>query len=49
MLKLAGLRNHQRQSPLVEVKVAEIASEATYRETLRVLTPTEEKEKQFII
>ena len=32
-----GIRKHQRQSPLVEVKVAEMASEATYRETARVL------------
>ncbi len=32
-----GIRKHQRLSPLVEVKVAEMASEATYRETERVL------------
>lgn len=32
-----GLRKHQRHSPLVEVKVAEMASETDYRETARVL------------
>lgn len=32
-----GIRSHQRQSPLVEVKVAELASESTYRETARIL------------
>ncbi|MBT2218671.1 ISLre2 family transposase [Virgibacillus dakarensis] len=32
-----GLRKSQRHSPLVEVKVAELASESTYRETARVL------------
>ncbi|AXI38217.1 hypothetical protein CX649_00270 [Bacillaceae bacterium ZC4] len=32
-----GLRKSQRYSPLVEVKVAELAAESTYRETARVL------------
>jgi len=32
-----GFRKYQRFSPLVEVKVAELASECTYRETARVL------------
>src|SRR5690606_33681470 len=32
-----GLRKHQRHSPLVEVKVAEMASETDYREVARVL------------
>ena len=32
-----GLRKHQRYSPLVEVKVAEMASKSDYRETERVL------------
>ncbi len=32
-----GLRRHQRYSPLVEIKVAEMASESTYRETSRIL------------
>ncbi|MDC3418334.1 ISLre2 family transposase [Aquibacillus salsiterrae] len=32
-----GLRKHQRHSALVEVKVAEMASETDYRETARVL------------
>lgn len=32
-----GLRKYQRHSSLVEVKVAELASESTYRETARVL------------
>jgi hypothetical protein len=32
-----GLRKHQRHSPLVEVKVAELASESTYRESARIL------------
>lgn len=32
-----GLRKRQRHSPLVEVKVAEMASETDYRETARVL------------
>lgn len=32
-----GIRKYQRYSPLVEVKVAELASESTYRETARVL------------
>lgn len=32
-----GLRKHQRHSSLVEVKVAEMASETDYRETARVL------------
>lgn len=32
-----GLRKYQRLSPLVEVKVAEMASETDYRETARVL------------
>lgn len=32
-----SLRKYQRYSPLVEVKVAELASESTYRETARVL------------
>ncbi|MDY0406708.1 UPF0236 family protein [Virgibacillus sp. 179-BFC.A HS] len=32
-----GLRKYQRQSSLVELKVAELASECTYRETARVL------------
>lgn len=34
---LLGIRKYQRQSPLVEVKVAEMASEVTYRETARIL------------
>ncbi len=32
-----GLRKYQRYSPLVEVKVAELASESTYRESARIL------------
>lgn len=32
-----GIRKYQRYSPLVEVKVAEMASESTYREVARVL------------
>ncbi|PZD81323.1 ISLre2 family transposase, partial [Bacilli bacterium] len=32
-----GFRKYQRHSPLVEVKVAELASESTYRETARIL------------
>lgn len=32
-----GIRNYQRYSPLVEVKVAELASELTYRETAKTL------------
>lgn len=32
-----GLRKYQRQSPLVEVKVAELASKSDYRETARIL------------
>lgn len=32
-----GFRKYQRHSPLVEVKVAELASETTYRESARVL------------
>ena len=32
-----GLRKYQRYSPLVEVKVAELASECTYRESARIL------------
>ncbi|MCZ0704667.1 hypothetical protein J2T56_003279 [Natronobacillus azotifigens] len=32
-----GIRKHQRHSSLVEVKVAEMASETDYRETARVL------------
>lgn len=35
--KWLGLRKHQRHSPLVEVKVAEMASETDYREVARVL------------
>jgi len=33
-----GLRKYQRYSSLVEVKIAELASQATYRETARVLS-----------
>lgn len=33
-----GIIKHQRYSPLVEVKVAELASESTYRETSRILS-----------
>lgn len=33
-----GLRKRQRNSPYVEVKVAELASEHTYRQTAKVLT-----------
>lgn len=33
----AGLKKYQRRSPFVEVKVAEMAAESTYRETARVL------------
>lgn len=33
----AGLKKYQRRSPFVEVKVAEMATESTYRETARVL------------
>ncbi|MCR1836127.1 ISLre2 family transposase [Oceanobacillus caeni] len=33
-----GFRKYQRHSPLVEVKVAELASESTYRETARILS-----------
>lgn len=33
----AGLQKYQRRSPFVEVKVAEMASEVTYREVARVL------------
>ncbi|KXG43514.1 UPF0236 family transposase-like protein [Tepidibacillus decaturensis] len=32
-----GIRKYQRYSPLVEVKVAELASESTYRESARIL------------
>src|SRR5690625_6414476 len=32
-----GFRKHQRYSPLVEIKVAELASESTYRESSRIL------------
>ena len=32
-----GLKKHHRRSPFVEVKVAEMASESTYRETARTL------------
>lgn len=32
-----GLKKYQRRSPLVEVKVAEMVAEITYRETARVL------------
>lgn len=32
-----GLKKYQRRSPFVDVKVAEMASEITYRETARVL------------
>lgn len=32
-----GFKKYQRRSPFVEVKVAEMASESTYRETARVL------------
>ncbi len=32
-----GLRKSQRQSPLVELKVAELASKSDYRETARIL------------
>lgn len=35
--KLLGLRTRQRYSPLVEVKIAEAASEATYREVARLM------------
>src|SRR5690625_484978 len=35
--ELLGLRKRQRYSPLVEVKVAELASENTYREVSRIL------------
>src|SRR5690625_1197031 len=33
-----GIRKHQRYSPLVELKLAELASEVTYRESARILT-----------
>src|SRR5690625_2949931 len=33
-----GLRKHQRKSPLVEFKVAELASKSDYREVARILT-----------
>src|SRR5699024_711485 len=32
-----GFRKHQRRSPLVEVKVAELVSQNTYRESARIL------------
>src|SRR5699024_2921014 len=32
-----GFRKHQRHSPLVEVKVAELVSQNTYRESARIL------------
>lgn len=32
-----GIRNYQRHSPLVEVKVAELASKCTYRDTAELL------------
>lgn len=32
-----GFRKYQRRSPFVEVKVAEMAAESTYRETARIL------------
>lgn len=32
-----GLKKYQRRSPFVDVKVAEMASEATYRETAKIL------------
>lgn len=35
--KCLGIRNHQRYSSLVELKVAELVSESTYRETARIL------------
>ncbi|MGG5252062.1 ISLre2 family transposase [Neobacillus sp. SM06] len=35
--ELLGLRKHQRYSPLVEVKVAELASQNAYREVARTL------------
>lgn len=33
----AGFKKYQRKSPFVEVKVAEMAAESTYRETSRIL------------
>ena len=33
----AGFKKYQRRSPFVEVKVAEMAAESTYRETARIL------------
>ncbi|MBU5267837.1 hypothetical protein [Virgibacillus proomii] len=33
--KWLGIRKYQRYHPLVEVKVAELASECTYRETAK--------------
>ena len=39
-----GIKKHQRYSPLVEVKVAELASDATYRDTAKFIntwTPVE--------
>ena len=32
-----GIRKHQRHSPLVEVKIAELASKCTYRDTAEIL------------
>src|SRR5699024_12497657 len=33
-----GFRKYQRYSPLVEVRVAELASESNYRESARILS-----------
>src|SRR5690625_6671246 len=35
--KWLGFRKYQRYSPLVEVRVAELASESNYRESARIL------------
>src|SRR5699024_11759377 len=36
--KWLGFRKYQRYSPLVEVRVAELASESSYRESARILS-----------
>src|SRR5699024_5335446 len=36
--KWLGFRKYQRYSPLVEVRVAELASESNYRESARILS-----------
>src|SRR5690625_7450799 len=40
-----GFRKKQRYSPLVEVKVAELASDSTYRESSRILNERSEERR----